>query len=213
MRLVQPGRCADPHDCQKGRITLPDGMNYRLLALPDARTMTPRLLTKIAALVDAGAIVVGPPPVRSPSLEDYPNADARVQTLAAALWGNCDNKTIWPMLTAKAALCGAARPPKRWRGWVCQPTLPVGREVGSTTFTAFWTIRLTCILSPIPVNQPAPCFARFACKTVSLSSGGRKPDARNLSRSGRSSAARRKYRCIWTARSLYLSSFDTRPRR
>ena len=35
-----------------GRIVLPDGMSYRLLALPDSQTMTPRLLAKIVELGD-----------------------------------------------------------------------------------------------------------------------------------------------------------------
>ena len=77
-----------------GRLTLPDGMSYRVLVLPDAQTMTPVLLAKIAALVQAGATVVGPPPVRSPSLVNYPASDAQVQKTAQALWGNADGKTI-----------------------------------------------------------------------------------------------------------------------
>ena len=43
-----------------GRLVLPDGMNYRLLVLPRVDTMTPRLLTKIKELVEAGATVVAP---------------------------------------------------------------------------------------------------------------------------------------------------------
>ncbi len=79
---------------RNGLLTLPDGMNYRLLALPDARTMTPKLLAKIAALVQAGATVVGPPPVRSPSLEAYPGCDAAVRQIAQKLWGDCDGKAV-----------------------------------------------------------------------------------------------------------------------
>ena len=37
-----------------GRIVLPDGMSYRLLALPESQTMTPRLLAKLTELVEAG---------------------------------------------------------------------------------------------------------------------------------------------------------------
>jgi len=70
-----------------GRIVFPDGMSYRLLVLPEFKSMTPRLLQKIAELAEAGATVVGAPPQRSPSLSDYPACDAQVKQLAARLWG------------------------------------------------------------------------------------------------------------------------------
>jgi hypothetical protein len=70
-----------------GRLVLPDGMSYRLLVLPQVETMTPQLLRQIRSLVKAGATVVGPPPLKSPSLADYPHCDAEVQTLANELWG------------------------------------------------------------------------------------------------------------------------------
>jgi hypothetical protein len=77
-----------------GRIVLPSGMSYRLLTLPPGETMTPELLAKIKNLVEAGATVVGPRPVRSPSLRDYPHCDRQVERLAAELWGDCDGKKV-----------------------------------------------------------------------------------------------------------------------
>ena len=38
-----------------GRLTLPDGMSYRVLVLPQSQTMTPKLLRKVEALVEGGA--------------------------------------------------------------------------------------------------------------------------------------------------------------
>ncbi len=73
---------------QNGRLVLPDAMSYRLLVLPESRSMTPQLLTKIKQLVEAGATVVGPPPLSSPSLTGYPQCDADVKRLAAQLWGD-----------------------------------------------------------------------------------------------------------------------------
>ncbi len=70
-----------------GRLVLPDGMNYGMLVLPQAETMTPKLLRKIKDLVVDGATVVGAPPRKSPSLSGYPACDAEVQDLAAELWG------------------------------------------------------------------------------------------------------------------------------
>lgn len=73
---------------REGRITLPDGMSYRLLVLPNARSMTPGLLAKIGELVKAGATVVGPRPLRSPSLSGHPECDREVERLATAIWGD-----------------------------------------------------------------------------------------------------------------------------
>ncbi len=83
------------------RLTLPDGLSYCLLVLPQVQTMTPKLLGKIKSLVGAGATVVGPRPMRSPSLTDYPHCDAEVQQMADELWGPCDGKTIKEHLFGK----------------------------------------------------------------------------------------------------------------
>lgn len=77
-----------------GRLVLPDGMSYRLLALSDDRAMTPGLLRKLKELVEAGATIVGPRPLRSPSLNGYPACDDEVRRLADALWGDCDGKSV-----------------------------------------------------------------------------------------------------------------------
>ena len=80
---------------KNGRLTLPDGMNYRVLSLPDSASMTLPLLKKISQLVEEGATVVGAPPQRAPGLSSFPQADAQVRVLAARLWGNADGKTIF----------------------------------------------------------------------------------------------------------------------
>ncbi|HEY5910306.1 MAG TPA: glycosyl hydrolase [Verrucomicrobiae bacterium] len=77
-----------------GRIVLPDGMSYRLLVLPGSRTMTPPLLRKLRDLVEAGATVLGPKPLSSPSLSHYPECDAEIRQLGAELWGDCDGQTV-----------------------------------------------------------------------------------------------------------------------
>ena len=77
-----------------GRIVLPDGMSYRLLVLPDVNTMTPVLLRKIKELVQAGATVVGPRPVKSPSLTGYPQCDEEVKRLVQELWADCDGVVV-----------------------------------------------------------------------------------------------------------------------
>jgi hypothetical protein len=70
-----------------GRLVLPDGMSYRVLVLPDNPSLTPEALQKVAALVKAGATVVGSRPTRSPSLKGYPVCDQQVEDLADKVWG------------------------------------------------------------------------------------------------------------------------------
>jgi hypothetical protein len=75
-----------------GRFVLPDGMSYRMLALPQSLTMRPGLLKKLRDLVAAGGVVLGMPPSHSPSLENFPKSDAEVQLLAREIWGAADLK-------------------------------------------------------------------------------------------------------------------------
>jgi hypothetical protein len=76
-----------------GRLTLPDGMSYRLLVLPMVETMTPQLLGKIKELIEAGATVVGSRPSKSPGLSNYPQCDLEVKQLANELWGSGEAPT------------------------------------------------------------------------------------------------------------------------
>ena len=70
-----------------GRLFLPDGMSYRALVLPKVETMTPALLRKIRDLADAGATVIASSrPAKAPGLENYPQSDDEVASLAGALW-------------------------------------------------------------------------------------------------------------------------------
>lgn len=71
-----------------GRIVLPSGASYRVLVLPDSDCMTPKVLGKIAGLIRQGALVLGPKPERSPSLENYPECDQQVRNLTSQLWGD-----------------------------------------------------------------------------------------------------------------------------
>ena len=75
-----------------GLLVLPSGMKYHLLVLPEVTEMTPQMLEKIKNLVEAGATVLGNPPVSSPGLSGYPESDKQVKTLVAQLWG-LDNET------------------------------------------------------------------------------------------------------------------------
>lgn len=79
---------------KNGLITLPHGTQYRILVLPKLETMRPELLKKIQQLVNDGAIVLGPAPKRSPSLQNQPAADQQIQTMASEIWGEVDGVKV-----------------------------------------------------------------------------------------------------------------------
>jgi hypothetical protein len=69
---------------EKGMITTPSGMSYRVLALdPNSQQMSLPVLKKIRELVKAGAIVTGPKPASTPSLSDD---QAEFRTIVNELW-------------------------------------------------------------------------------------------------------------------------------
>lgn len=77
-----------------GRLVLPDGMNYGLMVLPPLETMRPELLAKLEQLVSEGGKIYGQAPKVSPSLQNYPQSDEKVNALASKLWaGDAKIKT------------------------------------------------------------------------------------------------------------------------
>jgi hypothetical protein len=72
---------------KEGRIVFPGGGSYRIMVLPKVQTMTPELVTKIGSLIKEGAIIIGNPPVKSPSLVNYPECDEQVKALVNSIWG------------------------------------------------------------------------------------------------------------------------------
>jgi len=83
-----------------GLITLPHGTQYRIMVLPKLETMRPELLVKIKQLINDGAVILGPAPKRSPSLQNQPAADQQVQAMASELWGEVDGVNV------KSRKCG-----------------------------------------------------------------------------------------------------------
>ncbi len=77
---------------QDGKILLPDGINYRVLVLPERNQISLPVLNKIAELVKAGATVIGPKPTRGETLENFAATDAEVRKIADELWGRQSGK-------------------------------------------------------------------------------------------------------------------------
>jgi hypothetical protein len=69
-----------------GKLLLKSGMHYSVLVLPQQKTMRPELLKKLKELVNEGLVILGPAPVQSPSLQNYPQCDKEVQEIAQELW-------------------------------------------------------------------------------------------------------------------------------
>jgi hypothetical protein len=70
-----------------GRLVLPSGMEYRVLVLPNHRVLSLGVIKKVAALVQDGATVLGPKPLRMVSLEGGEAGRELFKKLADELWG------------------------------------------------------------------------------------------------------------------------------
>lgn len=77
-----------------GRLCLPDGMSYRILAMPEKKPVSPETMRKIEELVKNGATVVGPAPTEAPGLANYPASEEEVKAIARRLWNGVDGKTV-----------------------------------------------------------------------------------------------------------------------
>ena len=77
-----------------GRITLPDGMSYRLLMLKDQQSYPLEVLLKLEGLVAGGATIIGPKPSDIPGLKAYESQTARLREVANKMWGNVNGTTI-----------------------------------------------------------------------------------------------------------------------
>ena len=108
-----------------GRIVLPDGMSYRVLALPDRDAISLPVLEKIRSLVAAGATVIGPKPRRGETLENFASTDAAVKKLADELWdGNTGKGRVIANRTAREVLQADGVPPDCI--WVKDPRMQGG---------------------------------------------------------------------------------------
>ncbi len=97
---------------EDGWLVLPDGTRYRILALPPHETISLPVLRRVAELVEAGATVVGPRPLRSGSLSGYPDSDAEVAALTERLWsGRSGAGRVLSGGTAREALQADGIPP------------------------------------------------------------------------------------------------------
>ncbi|MDR3229371.1 MAG: hypothetical protein LBT53_08185 [Puniceicoccales bacterium] len=86
-----------------GKIVTPEGLEYRLLWLADSKRMLPETLEKIAALVSAGAVVVGDPPLAPATLAGGENTRRRYDDAVKAIW-HSGNKNVRAGVSLETAL-------------------------------------------------------------------------------------------------------------
>jgi hypothetical protein len=87
-----------------GRLVLPGGASYAVLALPDDDRMDLAVLAKVEELVEGGATVVGRRPKRAYGLKDQEKADALVRERALRLWGNLDGGAVKERVVGRGRL-------------------------------------------------------------------------------------------------------------
>jgi hypothetical protein len=98
-------------EVEDGEIVLPGGMHYKVLLLPDKKSMRVAVVERIAALADAGAIIVGPvKPAASPSLEEMDAGDRKVREIVHKYWDE-DEKIHLATDSLEDLLTGLGIPP------------------------------------------------------------------------------------------------------
>jgi len=88
----------------EGRLTLPDGMSYGILVLPESERMTLPVLRKIGELVKEGATVVGPRPVTTPGYSGYQASEMIFNDMVSDIWGDLDGVSRTRRETGKGKL-------------------------------------------------------------------------------------------------------------
>ncbi len=78
---------------KRGSLAFPSGNKYKLLVLPEYDFMSLSVLRHLHKLVEAGAVVVGPPPSIPPGLQEYVYDSEEFVNLVKDLWGEWDNKS------------------------------------------------------------------------------------------------------------------------
>lgn len=81
-------------DVRNGRLTLPHGQIYEILALPDSKLISLEVIQRLDELISKGAIVVGPKPVGIAGLFDHNEKSNQVKEIADRIWGECNGTTV-----------------------------------------------------------------------------------------------------------------------
>ena len=72
---------------EDGKLTLPSGMEYKILVMKDSGTMSLDVLRKMEKLLRAGAVVWAEKPIRTPGLSGYPESEKTLRKVTDEIWG------------------------------------------------------------------------------------------------------------------------------
>jgi hypothetical protein len=108
-----------------GDVELPSGKRYKLLVLPDHPFHTPDFACKLRELVRDGAKVVGPKPLHTPSLGNFPASEEEVRAIGEEVWGTCDGKTVTSNRFGKGQVFWGVSPAEVLAGLNIKPAVQV----------------------------------------------------------------------------------------
>lgn len=80
-------------EVRDGNIVLPHGVAYKILALPDHKTLSLAALLKVQSLVKAGGCVLGLKPFTTASLVGSTSSEKKVREVADELWGTANDSS------------------------------------------------------------------------------------------------------------------------
>ncbi len=89
---------------KNGKIFLPHGISYQVLALPDHQVMSLKALRKIKELVENGAIVIGEKPLTTASLVGGTAAEKERESIVNGIWDKTKPISTKEALRAKGVL-------------------------------------------------------------------------------------------------------------
>ena len=95
---------------KNGRITLPDGMSYSLMILPNQKQMPLQALEKIEKMVSAGAKIIGTKPETTTWLGSSEKDKKRFTEIAERLWGDVDGVNVKERAYGKGKLFDGLTP-------------------------------------------------------------------------------------------------------
>lgn len=91
---VNPDVLINRMKVKDGRLVIDNGPSYAVMVLPKRSRMRPEVAEALRKLVREGAIIIGPKPIKSPSLQAYPACDKQLNTITNELWANVNGTTV-----------------------------------------------------------------------------------------------------------------------
>jgi hypothetical protein len=115
-----------------GRISLPGGMNYAVLVLPNTDKMSLPVIEKLTELVKNGATIIGPRPAHTPGFTGYPGSEEKLRSAASELWGDLNGVSRTRRSYGKGKVVWGTPVENVLRMNGIEPDLEYGRPLGAT---------------------------------------------------------------------------------